>query len=47
MCAQRQKEPLRQMRVIAALLLGLTLWPALSARADVRIKDIALSLIHI
>jgi len=29
------------MRVIAALLLGLTLWPALSARADVRIKDIA------
>lgn len=29
------------MRVIAALLLSLTLWPPLAARADVRIKDIA------
>jgi flagellar P-ring protein precursor FlgI len=42
---QRHETPqdlaLRKMRVIAALLLSLTLWPSLAARADVRIKDIA------
>ena len=39
--SNRQDELFRKMRLIVALLLGLGLCPAMPARADVRIKDIA------